>query len=390
MRPLPLLPRRPLSLLRRALPLLALTAALPALAQWSGDGDRGPQYRGLRSEGMGRTGVASSAGSEALFLNPAGLGRERRPFTLGLETSAGINEALFDYARWAADNHQHLDQFDTLLQKIEPVNGKWAPFAQHFGLGGSYRDYSLALVWDLRYDVAVSKAVVTAVPGVGALSDMTAMAGRSYAIRPGYTLGVAFKYLYRLRYESRLIGTTDEDLYRVKSEWEKPADGVFDNLRKLTVASEVAEEVQGAGMNLGLLREIDANWRAGIALLDFPTFLDAEAVKPEVNLGLTYHHGFGLGSDMKAEASYNAEWQHFLVPGVPWFKQAKVGAAFEAWQGRFPVAYLAAGLNDGYPTFGAKVGYVLYLSYTYYAEEDGSEAGQKKLSFHKLLLEMRI
>ena len=53
-----------------------LLPALPVSAE------SGPLYRDLRSQALGRTGVASSSGATALFLNPAalaGMWAERRP-----------------------------------------------------------------------------------------------------------------------------------------------------------------------------------------------------------------------------------------------------------------------------------------------------------------------
>ena len=52
------------------------------------------------------------------------------------------------------------------------------------------------------------------------------------------------------------------------------------------------------------------------------------------------------------------------------------------------VSVVALGLNDGYPSFGLKLGYVLNLSYLYIAEETGTYPGQHKLSFHKIGLDL--
>jgi hypothetical protein len=45
------------------------------------------------------------------------------------------------------------------------------------------------------------------------------------------------------------------------------------------------------------------------------------------------------------------------------------------------------GLNDGYPTFGVRFGYIVYLSYVYISEELGTYPGQQQLAFHKLILQ---
>src|SRR5690606_32919506 len=89
----------------------------------------GPQYRDAKSQAMGRTGAASSRGAGALFLNPAALGRENRG-RLGLSLDLGVNPVLIDYASWAADNSEYLDDLDSLLARIDPVDNKWASFSQ--------------------------------------------------------------------------------------------------------------------------------------------------------------------------------------------------------------------------------------------------------------------
>jgi hypothetical protein len=231
------------------------------------------------------------------------------------------------------------------------------------------------------------RSVVTPVPGVGALSDLVLTAGRGFNAEDGYRFGFALKYMYRLRYEDRLVGTTDDDFYKVKQAWEKPDNGWADKLSKLRVAGDIAETKQGVGVNLGAEKDIDSSWTAGLSLLDFPTVLDQRFTRPEINLGLSYHPRIDWVPDIDDRLLVNVDWQRFLIPGTPWFKQLKAGVAFEGSMNGRPVGYVGLGLNDGYPTFGIRVGYIVYLSYVYVAEETGTFPGQEKLSFHKIILQ---
>nr|MDQ3000323.1 hypothetical protein [Fibrobacterota bacterium] len=100
-----------------------------------------------------------------------------------------------------------------------------------------------------------------------------------------------------------------------------------------------------------------------------------------------YHRDVDLVPDLDNKVLVNLDWQRFLIPGTPWFKQLKAGVALEGWMKKRPISYIGMGLNDGYPTFGVRVGYIVYLSYVYVAEEIGTYPGQEKLSFHKIVLQ---
>lgn len=362
---------------------LAAATALTAVSLFA---ETGPQFRDTKSQSLGRTGVASSTGAPALFLNPAALGRETGG-GMGLSLDLGVNSVLLDYASWAADNYKYLDKPDSLLTKIGPVDNKWAPFSQSFLLYGNWQGIGFGVLSDTRYDLTLGKAVVTAVPGVGALSDLVLTAGRGFQADDGYRFGFALKYVYRLRYEDRLVGTTDDDFYKVKQAWAAPDHGWTDKLSKLGVAADIAKTEQGVGLNLGAEKDIDENWTAGLSALDFPTIMDQTFMRPDLNLGLAFHHAVDLVPDLDNRVLVNLDWQHFLIPGTPWFKQLKAGVAFEGYMNKRPVAYIGLGLNDGYPTFGVRFGYLVYLSYVYVAEEVGTYPGQEKLSFHKLILQ---
>lgn len=374
---------------RMTLPPAACAALAAILCVHPAEAESGPRYRNLKSQAMGGTGTASPGTGNALFLNPAALAGVEGG-GMGLSTDVGLNPVLLEYADWAAKNYKYMKAYDTLATRIGEVDNKWAPFSQGLSLFGNYRDVGFALVMDNRYDLTVGKAVVTPVPGVGVMSDLVLTAGRGLDLAEGYRAGFALKYLYRIRFERQLLGTTDDAFYKINTAWREPGDGLADNLGKISVASEIAETVQGFGLNLGAEKDVAENWTAGIALLDFPTLLGSRLARPDINLGMSYHRGLDLVPDLDDRILVNLDFQRFLLPGTPWFKQIKAGAAFEASMGGRPVGFLALGLNDGYPTFGLSFGYILTLSYVYTAEEAGTYPGQEPLAFHKLSLQLEM
>jgi hypothetical protein len=370
----------------RAMALFAATLACAAVRLFA---EAGPQFRDTKSQSLGRTGVASSQGATSLFLNPAALGKSDRAGA-GFSMDLGLNSVLLDYVDWAADNYQYLDKPDTLLTKIGPVDNKWAPFSQTFLLHGNWQGIGFGVLSDTRYDLALAKAVVTPVIGVGALSDLVVTAGKGFQARDGYRFGFALKYIYRLRYDDRLLGTTEDDFYKAKDALEGPDRTWSDQLAKLGVAAELAETAQGVGLNLGAEKDINQYWTAGLSTLDFPTLLDQRLLRPEINLGVAFHRDMDLVPDLDNRVLVNLDWQRFLIPGTPWFKQLKAGAALMGYMKKREVAYIGLGLNDGYPTFGVRFGYLVYLSYLYIAEEIGTYPGQEKLSFHKIALQAEL
>jgi hypothetical protein len=307
----------------------------------------------------------------------------------GFETSAdlGLNSVLLDYASWAADNYKYINSIDSLINHDQAIQNKWAPFSNSFFMQGHYQDFAISVVEDIRYDLSISKAVITPVPGVGMLSDLQIVAGRGFHPQPEWSVGFSVKYLYRLRYNDRLVGTTDEDFYTVKHVLQQPANSIWDELRKIEVASQVAQGGQGFGANVGAMRQLPNGFTAGASLLDFPTFYNGGFLYPELNLGGSYAKDFDILPGLHHRVIVNLDWQ---IPFAwqPWFKQWKVGAGVEGKMGDRLVTLISMGFNDGYPTFGLKVGYILNFYYLYTAEEQGSYPGQRKLSFHKIGIDL--
>ncbi len=363
----------------------AVGLAALLLAASAGLCELGPQYRGFEVDGMGRSGTASIYGVQSLFLNPAGLA-DLQDEEFEASADLGLNSILLDYAKWAADNYQYINSIDSLLQHMQPIQNKWAPFSNSLFMQGHYQDFAVSMVEDVRYDLSLSKAVITPVPGVGMQSDLQIVAGRGFRVRPDWTVGFTVKYLDRLQYSDRLVGTTDEDFYTVKNILQQPGGTISDNLSKIGAASQVAQSGQGFGLNLGAQHQLPYGFTVGASLLDFPTFFDGGFLDPQLNLGGSYVRDFEILTGLHHRVILNCDWQ-MPFAGTPWFKQWKLGAGIEGRLGDRLVSLITIGLNDGYPAFGLKVGYIVNFYYLFTAEETGTYPGQRELSFNKLGLD---
>ena len=376
--------------------------------------ERGPQYRGMQVDAMGRSGTASVSGVSALFLNPAGLaGLEGA----GLETSGdvGINNELLDYADWVSKNSSALNHFDSLLNSIAAIENKWASISNVYYAQGYYQGIAISVVRDVRYDVSLGKAVILPKLGAGMLSDFQVAAGRGFELSPGWSAGFTLKYIDRQYFEDRLLGENDDQYYTVKTRWQDSSNALLDKLNKIEVASEIAPHEHGVGANFGVTHSLANGFSLGASVLDLPTFLDGEWVYPQLNVGGSYSNDFGA---LKQEEGWkhpnvlrfnlviNLDWQIPLtrfqavnndgelqfpvVSSDQWFKQWKTGLALECWARRRQIGFVSAGLNDGYPVFGARIGYILHAYYLSTAEEMGEYPGQEKRSFQRFGIDVDI
>lgn len=382
--------------LRHAFALAAValvSSAMPTLAE------SGPRWRSWDDQAMGHTGVTTSQGTGALFINPALLeGHEGGGFQL--YGDLGLNSVLLDYAEWAAENYSKFSSIDSLLAHIQPVSNKWAPFAQSFVLAGSYNNYSGAIVDDIRYDLTLTKAVLTPVIGAGVVNDFVVSVGRGFTLPEDYRAGITVRYLHRSIFKRQLIGISDDRFADVYNTMKEKNEGLSSAQRKIAIASSLAESKQGAGLNLGVVKDIDEHWTVGASVLDAPAVLGGEPLKPQPNVGVSYGLDSYYLDGLVTHFTGNFDWDHFLIPGTPWFKQFKFGAGArgslarktgtgEVEPGR-EVFFLGLGINDGYPSFGIRCGYFFYVSYLYTVEETGTYPGQRPLSFHKLSIDIAI
>ena len=346
----------------------------------------------METNATGRSGTASITGPSSMYLNPAGLAGLQG---YGVEASGdvGINGLLLDYGDWARKNSSQFNNFDSLLAHMDPaLENKWAPYAESYMLQGHYKDYAVSVVRDSRYDLTLGEAVLTPVIGADIQSDLQVMVGRGFVASPNWNVGVAVKYLYRQYFPDVLLGPNDDEYYVLKSCWEGSSGTLMDKRDKVTCASKFAKDEYGFGVNLGTSYTLPVGFSVGASVLDLPTFFNGGFMYPQANVGGAYAlniPGFEAFEDLTYRLLVNIDYQlPFTLD--PWFKQWKTGASFEGKLYNREVALLSAGLNDGYPVYGARVGYFLYAYYLYTAEETGNYPGQRKLYFHKFGVDLNF
>ena len=61
-----------------------------------------------------------------------------------------------------------------------------------------------------------------------------------------------------------------------------------------------------------------------------PTIIDAQFVRPDINLGVAYHRNVDWFEGLPTRVLVNGDVQRFITPGTPWWHQVKLGAAMEA------------------------------------------------------------
>ena len=367
---------------------LCLAAAFTTLLFASAlAGGGGPQYRGMMVDAMGRSGTASITGPSALYFNPAGLAGPKKSYGVEAVAEMGFNGVLLDYADWANKNSAYLNNLDSALAHIDPVlENEWAPYSSNYMLQGYFEEYAFSVVRDAHYSMTFSKATLTPVIGASIFSDMQISAGRGYVLPDNWRVGIAYKFLYRQRADEKLYGLNDDEYYQIKDTWgKKSSNALIGGIDKITVASKFADDQYGVGVNLGVSRPLPYGFTVAASVLDLPTVFNGGFFVPQLNLGGSYAKDFGPTPGIEAlhfNVLVNLDWQ-CLLPDDPWFKQWKGGLAVNSQIHNRDVISLATGLNDGYPTFGARAGYFLYAYYLYTAEETGNYPGQRKLNYHR-------
>lgn len=333
-------------------------------------------YRGMRSLGMGGAYTAVGGNAEAVFYNPATL--HNMGFQLDL-----INP-LIEVDQNALDIYQDLsDAMDLpsnttaettaktnkLLEIAEANSGK--------PLHGRLADFS---------SVAV-KNVVVGILGQGNVDaklhnqsdrllemqsalDLGPVAGFSVGLPvTGLRLGIAGKYITRTsvieEYSVNEIAAANFD----------PADDQETN--------------SDFSLDAGLLYELPVlttlKPRVGISVLDISDldFKEGGKIPQRVNVGASVTAKLPLLAEVILAADYEDVGKAYEQDSSTW-KRVHLGGEFGLLK---RTLLIRAGLNQGYPTYGAELDiWLLRLGYTFYSEEMGAYAGQDKDDRHLVQL----
>ena len=342
------------------------------------------QYRGEYSQAMGQSGVASQPGINAMHINPALLANYETWEVTTKFLSLGLNHSLVDYAEWAIDNSDNFDEMEKLVEAMDPIDNKWAPFLTHAGLGFRLKQLAFDFSWNTYTELAVTKAPLTPILGVGANSNFQLAIGYGHDFKNDYQVGMTIHTRYDIKYKTRYIGTLSEDFYTVKEAIEEETSSTWDDVRKIRVAEEIADVSLKAGASIGAAKKLNDQFTVGGSFLSIPND------EMSVNIGGSWQYALGDKKGIHTMLTLNADWQNMFRSDHDYFQQFNFGASSQLQNGARRIGYLATGVHDGYPTFGLQVGYFVYLSYTYYVEEIGTYPGQNPLSFHKVSLDMNI
>jgi hypothetical protein len=330
--------------------------------------------------GMGGCFVAFPEGQTVLFTNPAALDRlEGRNLSIfGL--AGTVNSRTFDVAGFAWDRKEDFEDVGDMSEEdqdeffddiVDNINFKrmnvmlsLVPlgWVQH-SAGGAL--FTHTRVSGMAFNGASNTPLIDVLgtqDGGGVFGLSHGWSGLAAWLPNRLSLGAGVKYFKRYAYSARETITELSD-------------------------SDSPELMSGGsfGVDLGLVYDIRADLRAGLALYDvFASEIewdgdssevsriqpgDTEEIQPALRIGLTY------------SARPSATWlaSPVLVAfdlaepfdgDVTFFKKVHLGAEVALFRSWFKARL---GLSQGYPSVGVSLG---GLTYAYYAEETGRFAGQ--------------
>lgn len=330
--------------------LLFLTFFAQSL--WAQEVNQG--YRSIRSLGMGGAALTTVRGAEALFVNPAALGRIGGIdiHLLGLDLGGRVPSTEDLTAIEGIDSNDP-STYNNLFGRRMFFNlqGGSAVSFPYIGLG-FYRSYSLSL--ELHN------------PGYPEFStyfknDEGYVLGGSYPLGPRSYLGWALKRVNRWGGDAQELGLTTvanaNDLQGVMDEFENKGTGYGVDLAYLA-------EVQGP-----LSPTLTVVWQ-DIGSTAFTKTAGADA-PPHIRQNLSA--GVALGVDLPGiDWIVAVEGQHLLDHDIQIGKKVHIGTELS-----IPFVDIRAGINQGYMSYGVGMDFFIFrLDAASYTEELGVYPGQ--------------
>lgn len=329
-------------------------------------------YRGMRSLGMGGTGIAVSGTPEALFHNPASL--YDMGFQIGvinplIEADTDAMDIVKDLMD-AMDLETETQRTDKLVEIIEDNKGKAlharASLFPHVG----FKNIAGGFLGQARIDARLHEPLGSA--GAVEMSggyEYGPVAGASFPIPiTGLRVGAGGKWIARSWIEH---GFTIREM----------AAEDFD-------ISDYQKDGSDFSLDLGILYELPflegLKPKVGISYLDI-TDLDFgdSKIPARLNLGFSINPKVPVLADLIVALDYE-DLTHSYSQDSSFWKRLHLGM-----EGGFLKRHilLRLGLNQGYPTAGVELDvWLLRLGYVYYSEEMGAYAGQDRDSRHLVQL----
>ncbi len=342
--------------------VMSASAAFGAAASFN---DHPFLYKGLRSLGMGSAYTAVGRDAEALFYNPATLydmGFQLHVFDPAVEIDSGVTDIAQDVLD-AMDLDTEQERSDALFDIIDKNQGKPLHFRIAFFPHAAVRNFAVGVVGQGRADIKLHSPLSSA----GAVEfhggyEYGPVAGFSAGLPvPGLRVGAGAKYIARSWFNKNF---TIADI----------ASESFDFDREKVEESDVSLDL-GVLYNLPLPVIQKLSPQVGLSILDMTDldFGDGGSIPQRVNLGISIQPKIPYTSSCVLAMDYQ-DISKAYEQDDSFGKRLHLGAELGLLRNHI---VLRAGLNQGYPSFGAEVDiWLVKLIYANYQEEIGIYAGQ--------------
>ncbi|MDW8433316.1 MAG: hypothetical protein RMK35_00765 [Aquificaceae bacterium] len=379
-------------LLTAVVSLIGLSAV--ALAQETSLRQYPYLYKSPRAMGMGGAYVAVGGKTDSVFYNPAGLSKMPvKNFEVNLiNLSAGIGKNVLDFAQDlqdafdVGDRNRDGDETDDQLREVNRILKKYRGEPMHLELsnwssiGRNQGNWAFTLG-------GVARARMDAVPHQGFGSngflevdaDITGggVFGLSFKVAGGLFLGGSVKALRR---EAIKHSFTAAEIVENQDNLE---DYITEELRKSGNAVSGDVGIIYAFAQKSFLRPAIGASVMNIGDLDFKK---AGKIPMTVNIGFSVNPKIPVFHSLILAADYIDLTQQYKEDKDKG-KRIRLGGELQLINRWWLQLALRAGIYQGYPTYGAEIGSMLFnLSYVSYAEEVGAYAGQKKDRRHLITL----
>lgn len=337
--------------MKKLLIFFILTISISALSQSIGD-----NARSIRSRGMGGVYIPFATGAEAIFFNPAGLGKASLLDIKLLEIDAGANvEGVAMASQISTINANDSSTYSQFFGKrlwVE-ATGKSAvslPFASFGYINDSEVSLELHNPAFPQFETYFR-------------NDEAYYVGSAYSIGPSSYLGFSVKRVNRW-------GGNTVDIGVGSIAGATSINSIGDNFQN---------KGQGYGLDLGFLTELPAPLlKPTIAIVyqdvgntAFNKTAGTEA-PPHIDQNLSV--GAGLGMDLPGlDWTVGFEARHLLEPNIEIGKKLHFGTELS-----IPLIDLRAGYSQGYLTYGVGLNFLIFhFDAVSYTEEMGIYPGQE-------------